>query len=326
MGQLIKLQNYTSRYEQNIFHYPSRFVMLKKQQWDRWQREWDQSKELVILTKPPQIQTEGEEEEKKQHLIGKIKTFFLRKREKGLNIEDEFIPPPHHQEEDAEEFTEYPPFFQRPESVTDLKQLFLNHLFNFQIKWATSTLTEKSLLNKRYLFDERLKYFLQRFPDTYLVMYRPIFSLKKASVEVECVLISPTDIWCITFIEDQDQSVFIGSKERFWEVRNRKKVKKVLNPLISLNRTEKIVKKILQLNGLEFPIQKVLLSRNGYIDYPLLPFGVKLIDKSKYEEWFQSMRSLRIPLKSTQLKAAKALLDFCQTKSIKRQEWEDQGE
>ena len=38
MGQLIKLQNYTSRYEQNIFHYPSRFVMLKKQQWDRWQR------------------------------------------------------------------------------------------------------------------------------------------------------------------------------------------------------------------------------------------------------------------------------------------------
>ena len=39
MGQLIKLQNYTSRYEQNIFHYPSRFVMLKKQQWDKWQRE-----------------------------------------------------------------------------------------------------------------------------------------------------------------------------------------------------------------------------------------------------------------------------------------------
>ena len=38
--------------------------MLKKQQWDRWRREWDQSKELVILTKPPQIQTESEEEEK----------------------------------------------------------------------------------------------------------------------------------------------------------------------------------------------------------------------------------------------------------------------
>ena len=30
MGQLIKLQDYVSRYEQNIFHYPSRFVLLKK--------------------------------------------------------------------------------------------------------------------------------------------------------------------------------------------------------------------------------------------------------------------------------------------------------
>ncbi len=326
MGQLIKLQNYTSRYEQNIFHYPSRFVMLKKQQWDKWQREWNQSKELVILTKSTQVQMERVEEEKKKHFIGKIKKMFLRKHEKEINSKNEFIPTQPNNEEEVEEFIEYPPFFQRPESINDLKQLFLNHLFNFQIKWATSTLTEKSMLNKRYLFDERLKYFLQRFPDTYLVMYRPIFSLKKASIEVECVLISPTDIWCITFIEDQDQSVFIGSKEKFWEVRNQRKVRKVLNPLISLNRTEKIVKKILQLNEIEFPIQKVLLSRNGYIDYPSLPFGVKLIDKSKYEEWFQSMRSLRIPLKSTQLKAAKALLDFCQTTSIKRQEWEDGGE
>jgi hypothetical protein len=326
MGQLIKLQNYTSRYEQNIFHYPSRFVMLKKQQWDKWQQEWNQSKELVILTKPPQVQTERTEVGKKQHLIGKIKTLFQRKSEKESNTEAEFMPTEPNHEEEVEEFIEYPPFFKRPESVTELKQLFLNHLFNFQIKWATSTLTEKSMLNKRYLFDERLKYFLQRFPDTFLVMYRPIFSLKKASIEVECVLISPTDIWCITFIEDRELSVFIGSQEKFWEVRNQKEVKKVLNPLISLNRTEKIVKQILQLNGIEFPIQKVLLSRNGYIDYPSLPFGVKLVDKSKYEEWFQSMRSLRIPLKSTQLKAAKELLDFCQTTSIKRQEWEDQGE
>ncbi|MBB6445754.1 NERD domain-containing protein [Bacillus benzoevorans] len=326
MAQLIKLQNYTSRYEQNIFHYPSRFVMLKKQQWEKWQEIWRSSTELVILTQPAQEKNEWEEE-KKRAFLRKIKTLFWRKQEGGGDTAaaDESVSD-HPDEGEKEEFSEFPPFFQRPETIEELKHLFLNHLFNFQLKWAAATLTEKSNLNKKYLFDERLKYFLTRFPDTYLLMYRPVFLLKRAPVEGECILIGPTDIWCITFIEDQELSVFTGSKEKFWEVRNRKKVKKVLNPHIALNRTEKIVKNILQLNGIEFPIHKVLLSRNGYIDYSSFPFDLKLIDKSKYDDWFQSMRSLRTPLKSTQLKAAKALLEFCQTISIKRQEWEENTE
>ena len=41
MGQLIKLQDYTSRYEQNIYHYPARFVTLKNQQWEKVQRNWE---------------------------------------------------------------------------------------------------------------------------------------------------------------------------------------------------------------------------------------------------------------------------------------------
>lgn len=326
MAQLIKLQNYTTRYEQNIFHYPSRFVTLKKQQWEKWQETWKSSTELVILTQLPQVRNDWEKE-RKRPFIGKIKTLFLRKRDGGIKTDTAEEPVPDLPDEgEPEEFTEFPPFFQRPDTVEELKQLFLNHLFNFQLKWAASTLTEKSILNKKYLFDERLKYFLTRFPDTYLLMYRPVFLLKKAPVEGECILIGPTEIWCITFIEDQELSVFTGSKGKFWEVRNGKKVKKVLNPHIALNRTEKIIKKILQLNEIQFPIHKVLLSRNGYIDYPSFPFDLKLIDKSNYDDWFQSMRALRTPLKSTQLKAARALLEFCQTASIKRQEWEENKE
>ncbi|KHF29248.1 hypothetical protein LR68_02036 [Anoxybacillus sp. BCO1] len=30
MGQLIKLQDYISRYELDIYHYPSEFIRLKK--------------------------------------------------------------------------------------------------------------------------------------------------------------------------------------------------------------------------------------------------------------------------------------------------------
>jgi hypothetical protein len=41
MGQLIKLKDCTTRYEQNIYHYPARFVALKKQQWDKLQKRWE---------------------------------------------------------------------------------------------------------------------------------------------------------------------------------------------------------------------------------------------------------------------------------------------
>ena len=35
MAQLIKLQDYVSRYEQDIYRYPSQFIKLKNQQWDK---------------------------------------------------------------------------------------------------------------------------------------------------------------------------------------------------------------------------------------------------------------------------------------------------
>jgi len=317
MGQLIKLQDYASRYEQNIFHYPSRFVTLKKQQWEKLRYNWENPEAAPVL-----IQKDDSKIEVKPHLLNKIKTLFSRNNDSETLSTDESML----QTGEPAEFDQFTAMVHYAETVDDLKQQFLNQLFDFQLKWATSTLTEKSIMNKRFFFDEHLRYFLQRFPDTYLVLYRPIFLLKKASIEVESILISPTDVWCITFLEDHDLSVFVGSNQKFWDVRTKNKEKRIVNPLLSANRTEKIVKKLFQLYEIELPIHKVILSRNGFIDYPLPPYDVTLIDKRNYEEWFTSLRRLRSPLKSTQLKGAKALLDYCQTTSIRRQEWEvDEG-
>ena len=79
--------------------------------------------------------------------------------------------------------------------------------------WATSTLVDKSFINKKYYYDERLKYFLQRFPDTYLVLYQPVFKLKKATIEVDTILISPTEVWCITFVEEEDLLYLLEKSE-----------------------------------------------------------------------------------------------------------------
>ena len=319
MGQLIKLQDYVSRYEQDIFHYPSRFVLLKKQQWEKLRNVWENPDEMSFFTQTTQ-QNENLEEVERHPYLKKMKSIFTRR------IETEYEQTLSHDHREFETdksdmFEAFPTFFHRAETMDDLKQQFLNQLFDYQIKWATSTLMEKSFIDKQYYYDEHLKFFLQRFPDTYLVLYQPIFLLKKASIELEAILISPTDVWCISFLEDRNESVFLGSNEKFWQVKYKHKEEKRISPMLALNRTSKIVNQIFQLHGIDLPIHKVLLSRNGFIDYPNVPFDTELIDKRKFDEWFLTLRRLRTPLKHIQLNGAKALLQYCQTTSIRRIEW-----
>ncbi|UII55244.1 NERD domain-containing protein [Cytobacillus spongiae] len=322
MGQLIKLEDYVSRYEQNIFLYPSRFVRLKRQQWNNIQNAWEND-ELDILAEEQRKELSMVEEEK-EPLLSKMKGLLkLRKRENEI-LEDMIVMDQDQaKDEMADRGLKFSTTFPVvPESLEELKKQFLDQLLRFQLKWASSTLTEKSFLNKKYLFDEKLNYFLQRFPDTYLIMYNPIFLLQQAPVEVDIIIVSPTEAICLSFVEEEQSAVFIGSKERFWLKRYQDEEKKVLNPLLSLNRTEKIVRKIFETYEIDLPIQKLVMSRTGYIDYPTAPYDVQFVERRSYDKWFQAMRSNRTPLKHTQLKAAQALLQYCQTTSIKRYEWE----
>ncbi|HJV17234.1 MAG TPA: nuclease-related domain-containing protein [Bacillales bacterium] len=318
MGQLIKLQDCVSRYEQDVYTYPSRFVRLKKQQWERtkanWENEGMDTSNLTLSISKEWV----EEEKEKPLLFRKLKGIFQKNQdaEQSLEQQDNFI-------KSIEEPLQFSPTFDyKPQSVDDLKRQFLDQLYRFQLKWASSTLTEKSDFHSKFFYEENLKFFLQRFPDTFLVLYQPVFLLKKAPVEAEVIMFTPTDVWCITFLEEENSAVFVGSTERFWLKRGQKEEKKVLNPLLSLNRTERIIRNIFKLHEIELPIHKLIISRNGYIDYPNAPFDIKFAEGRNFEQWFQSMRSLKSPLKHTQLKGAECLLQYCKTTSIRRLEWE----
>lgn len=321
MGQLVKLQDYISRYEQDIFTYPSRFVRLKKQQWDRTRENWEnEGLDASNLSLPLVLEGWTEETGKtKASLLGKLSGIF-KTNQKELEETFEGVEKP----EDPMEFTTAFKF--KPETEEELKQQFLDQLYRFQLKWASSTLAEKSYFSSKYIFEEKLKFFLQRFPDTFLILYKPIFLLKKAPVEAEVILLTPTDSWCITFLEEEDSAVFIGSNDRFWLKRSPQGEKKMLNPLLALNRTERIVRNIYKLYEIEHPIHKVIISRNGYIDYPNAPLGLQLAEIRNFEQWFQQMRVLKSPLKHMQLKGAQALLQHCQTTSSRRLDWEAPGD
>ena len=315
MGQLIKLQDYISRYELDPYRYPSEFIRLKKTQWEKIRYAWENQMLDAYHSSDNETQESWEWMVEKKSLLSTIKGWFRR------SPKDEKEPISEEVREENKEELEFFSFTTEPKSIDDLKALFLEKTFRLQLRWASSTLRHESTVDYKYYYDETLKYFLQRFPDTYLCLYKPVFHLKNAPVELEYIMLSPTTTWCITLAEGEKDNIIIGSHERFWTELVNEIEKRRLSPLIALNRMESIISQIYELHGVDFPIKKVILNRNGYIDYRHAPQDIHIIDKRSYEQWFASLRNSTSPLKHVQLKAVSSLLSHCYSQYFERLEW-----
>ncbi|GGA82609.1 NERD domain-containing protein [Ornithinibacillus halotolerans] len=297
MAQLIKLQNYITRYEWDIFRYPTQYIRLKQDNWKKLHYLWSNQDSLSF---PFEEQADVPPRRKRK--------FFFRNKSNEETLEEI-------------EKTEV-----LPDTEEELKHYFLNHLIPFQFKWATSTIMNVSFVDRQYYSDEKLEFFLKRFPDTYLLMYFPIFEIRKAPVEGEIILINPLGIEIIHMVEENPKVIIQATDDRSWIFDDGVHQKKHLSPVIALKRTEKIVKSILEKHFISFPIHKVILSRTNHINYVSEPYKTSIIGKLEYENWFDKKRTLSSPLKSIQLKAAEALLKHCQSSYVKRPEWEEENE
>ncbi|WP_241558982.1 NERD domain-containing protein [Oceanobacillus halophilus] len=238
--------------------------------------------------------------------FSKLKTFIQRNQK--VEVE----------QENQKELTD-----ELPNTEEELKHYFLDKILPFQLKWATSTVNRISYVHKKYYTDPLLKYFLQRFPDTYLLMYFPVFTVKNAPIDGEILLISPLGIEILYVIEEDSQAIVMAGNERSWTVEQQNDFTKMINPTIALKRTEHIIKSILQKYEVDFPIYKTVISRTNSILYTTEPYQTRLIGKDEYKEWFEKRRKLRTTLKNRQLKAAEVLLHHCQSTSVQRPEWEE---
>lgn len=236
MAQLVKLYDYVSRYESNPFHYPTQFIRLKQENWQQLEDVWRKEQEEVAMNRAP-IE---KEEIKKQRLFD----FFSKKGDDSFP--DDTFPSP-----------------SLPSSKKELVQYFLDQLLPFQYKWATSTISHVSYTDSKYMSDDMLTYFLQRFPDIYLLMYYPIFSIKNAPVDGEIIMISPVSIEIIYVVQGIQDASIIVSENRSWTVETSSQPTSMLSPVISLRRTEQIIQSILQVHHIDFPIQKVILSEEN---------------------------------------------------------------
>src|SRR5699024_12757062 len=81
-----------------------------------------------------------------------------------------------------------------PKTEDELRRYFFNQLYPFQLKWATSSISHVSFMNRKYNKEADLEYFLKRFPDNYFVMYYPVFNINKVPIDAEIILIIPIHI------------------------------------------------------------------------------------------------------------------------------------
>ncbi|GGM26286.1 hypothetical protein GCM10011351_09910 [Paraliobacillus quinghaiensis] len=294
MAQLIKLENYISRYQKDPFHYPGQFIRLKQENWRKLVQTWEQQL---------QIETEIDEQDEPAENLSKWKQFFHRREQVESEMDEESI---------IEDL---------PATKDDLKQYFLNMLLPFQLKWASTTIQEMSFLDRSYYDDLTLKYFLQRFPDTFLLLYRPVFQFKNAAMDGDIILITPIGINIIRLIEIDSTKRLIAGDDRTWYSEENNVRSRLLSPMLSLKRTEKIIRSILSVNDLEIPIEKVVLSRTNSIDFNTEPYLTTFIGKEQHEQWLSEKRNFISPLKHNQLKIAEALLQFSDTISVRRPEW-----
>ncbi len=140
MAQLIKLEDCVSRYEQDVFRYTGQYTRLKRDRWNRAKVNWEINQMKEDLYSPEQ-----------EH-PSKSKWW---KRKRG-NPENEII-------ESGKVRID-------PRSLSEVKEDFREELFQFQLKWASSTIRETSIISSSLKQGKFLRFLVQELPDNYLVL------------------------------------------------------------------------------------------------------------------------------------------------------------
>ncbi|TWI56914.1 NERD domain-containing protein [Halalkalibacter nanhaiisediminis] len=306
MAHLIKLEDYISRYQFDLHRYPSQYSRMKKERWYYVKSDWEQFQLDSVNGDTKEYQYDEVLEEERGLLaqtFERIKRWTKRNRDQV-----EIVDMNDHSRSIADE---------RMKNMTleQLKQSFLDDLFYSQLRWASSSLVEESSIDPRYKRDTWLRFFAQKVPDNYFLMYKPVFFIKKAPIELDIILISPTEIICVTIIEGQEHSVFEASSDRFWTEYIDETRKKRISPLLSLSRMTGVIREIIDDAELSFPIRKVVLCPTSIIDNKMQGANVELVDRRTFDSWQTRIIKHPSPLKHQQMKVTAALLEHCHTVS-----------
>ncbi|QKS72108.1 hypothetical protein FLK61_36215 [Paenalkalicoccus suaedae] len=293
MAQLLKLSDYVSRYEIDMYRYPSRYVRLKKERWTRLKQDFDATRK-GLDSLPLYHQYEEEDS-----LFKKAINRFRKKK-----TEDN-IPLPTNEN-------------LRHKTLDELKLSFKEELFQFQLNWASSTVSEISPIKRAYEFDTLLQFLVKELPDTFFIMYEPVLYARKAPVEMDILIISPTDIWLLVPLKGSKDAIFTIESDRYWTKQENGVVEKFLHPSIRLKRMRTVLEQILEDVDHTLTIRQGIIAKDSFIDLPQASQRVQLIDKRTIQRFRQTLLKNQSPIKNAQLKVSDKLLMHSMTVSQSR--------
>ena len=96
--------------------------------------------------------------------------------------------------------------------------------------------------------------------------------------------------------------------------------------MISLNRMESVLTQLFTQDDINMPIRKVILTQNGYFDYPGSPYGIQFVDRRNYGEWMEHLKKVSSPMKHMQIRASQTILNNVQTTSFNRDIWKQSSQ
>ncbi|SDZ29326.1 hypothetical protein SAMN05421736_10963 [Evansella caseinilytica] len=308
MAQLVKLSDYISRYETDIYRYPSRFVRLKKERWERLLHDWEHRKTMPLYQESDDGNLDSDDSSKEAGFLGRLKNFFQREEKNEWDFD---MPS---QQEAAPPWAAF-------KSKEELVNHFREEIYRFQLSWASSTISEVSDIKRKYYYDTLLTYLLLKLPDSFFVFYEPVFVAKKAPVDLDIFILTPSELWLITPLFGKKDTIFHADSDRFWIKAQGENKDKIIHPGISLKRMRTVIKTMLEEKELSVPITTAILAKDSYIDTPQTQKRWNYIDRRNIDEWQKALLKNRSPIKHHQLKIADALLSSCLTTSEFRAEY-----
>ncbi|PYZ93809.1 hypothetical protein CR194_11725 [Salipaludibacillus keqinensis] len=299
MAQLVKLSDYVSRYEIDVYRYPSRYVRLKKERWERLKQDWEAERKGY-----EHLPTWNIYENNEESLLQRSWNKLLRK--KHTETKEEMSLPSKNQ--------------LSVQSIEQLKQAYRDELFQFQMNWASSTVSEISQVKRSYYYDSLLNFLVKQLPDTCFIFYNPVFMLKQAQVDLDVIILTPTEIRMIKPLFGNSRTIFQAETDRFWIRNHNEKKERFIHPYISLNRMRTVLQGLLEEMNVTLPMKHVVLAKDSFIDVSSTNKRVQLIDKRNFQQFRQTLLKNQTPIKNQQLKIADKFLSHSLTISENRVE------
>ncbi|QQK77370.1 NERD domain-containing protein [Salicibibacter cibarius] len=304
MAHLVKLEDYISRYEGDIHQYPSQFIRLKRERWKRLHRLWAKANQrLGPIGEEDWFAEENntvlQQAMRKLGGIHKKQSKEPVKTNTGLDAEYEHL---------------------IGKSRASLHDFFYYELLQSQLRWASTSSSEVSVVDSKYRYDSRLREILRLLPDNYMIFYYPIFKIQQADIQLDVLLLSPSELYCVTYVEAPANTLFEMSSRRFWREFRLKAEYKRLNPLLSVKRMEDVVRSIFQHNTVDFAVKKAVLLPDALVDDIEFAGNVDMVDHRHYKQWMDKISKHVSPMKKEQFHAAEALLGMGKTRSFLRSE------